>query len=85
MAAKIANKNNKNGSTAKRKNKMKNPANFPSAVSTINTAPVAIGNSIKGAKSIIQPSKNGGVRIIGRDFMFAPIGTGAVLGWTSTT
>lgn len=84
MAAKIANKNNKNGSTAKRKKNMKNPANFPSAVSTINTAPVAIGNSVKGSKSIIHPSKNGGVQIIGRDFMFAPVGTGSVLTWTST-
>lgn len=43
-------------------------------VSTINSAPVAIGNSIRGTKSLIRPIPNG-VHVIGRDFMLQPIGT----------
>jgi hypothetical protein len=51
------------------------------AVSSITTAPVAIGNSIKGSRTqVVQTST--GVRVRGRDFMFAPIGTGTVATWT---
>lgn len=50
------------------------------AVSTINTAPVAIGNSISGFKSRVT-STPGGVRIIGRDYGFTPQGTGTSTTW----
>lgn len=43
-------------------------------VSTINTAPVAIGNSIRGAKPRINQIVDG-VRVTGRDFAFALKGT----------
>jgi len=50
-------------------------------VSTINSAPVAIGNSIRGTQSLVRPIANG-VRVVGRDFMFTPIGTvSSVTGW----
>lgn len=38
-------------------------------VSTINTAPVAIGNTIRGSKAIVKNSPDG-ARIVGRDFAF---------------
>jgi len=50
-------------------------------VSAIITAPVAIGNSIMGAKPAITPTKEG-VVCVGRDFMFSPIGSGSVQTWT---
>jgi hypothetical protein len=43
-------------------------------VSTITTAPVAIGNSVRGSAKQITKTANG-VRLRGRDFMFTPIGT----------
>ncbi len=50
------------------------------AVSTINTAPIAIGNSLRGSEpKVIQTSD--GVRIIGRDYGFTPVQTGSVTGW----
>lgn len=39
-------------------------------VTTINTAPVAIGNSIRGSKPKVVTSSQG-VRVMGRDFAFA--------------
>lgn len=45
-------------------------------ISTISTAPVAIGNSVKGSSKRLIKTSNG-VRIIGRDFMFSPVGTKA--------
>jgi len=50
------------------------------AISAISTAPVAIGNSIRGAKSISR-SIPGGVIVAGRDFMFQPLGTSSVTTW----
>lgn len=50
-------------------------------ISSITTAPVAIGNSIRGSKTISIPTRNG-VDAIGRDFMFTPIGSGSVTTWT---
>jgi hypothetical protein len=50
-------------------------------VSAIDTAPVAIGNSVKGSSARIIQAKNG-VTVKSRDFMFPAIGTGAVLTWT---
>lgn len=38
-------------------------------VATINTAPVAIGNSIRGSKPVVTNSVNG-CRVVGRDFCF---------------
>jgi len=43
-------------------------------ISRINTAPVAVGNSIRGTKPRVIQSANG-CRIIGRDFAFALSGT----------
>lgn len=51
------------------------------AVTSIQTAPVAIGNSIKGAQSQVVQSKNG-VTVKSRDFMFSAKGSGAVQTWT---
>jgi len=50
-------------------------------VATINTAPVAIGNSVRGSRAIVTPMRNG-VRVVGRDFMFQPSATGSVTTWT---
>lgn len=44
------------------------------AVSRINTAPVAVGNSIRGSKPRITQSVNG-CRVVGRDFAFSLSGT----------
>lgn len=51
------------------------------AVSRINTAPVAVGNSIRGTKPRVIQSNNG-ARIIGRDFAFSLSSTvAAVTDW----
>lgn len=50
-------------------------------VASINTAPVAIGNSIKGARQQIVNTADG-VLVAGRDFMFQPIGSGTITTWT---
>ncbi len=51
-------------------------------VSTINTAPVAIGNSIRGSKPQVTYSGDG-CRVIGRDFCFELKSTiAAVTGWS---
>lgn len=47
-------------------------------VSSINTAPVAIGNSIRGSRSTVTNTANG-VRVVGRDFGFSLISTGATV------
>ncbi len=55
-----------------------NPSFGP--VSTINTAPVAIGNSMRGFEAqVIHTSE--GCRVIGRDYAFTPFATGTVTGW----
>lgn len=64
--------------TSQRVSKPANPT-F-GAVSTINTAPVAIGNSLRGSQPIVLQTA-GGVRVIGRDYGFTPIATGTVTGW----
>lgn len=51
------------------------------AVATVNTAPVAIGNSVRGAATGTVATPNG-VIAYGRDFMFTPIGTGTIQTWT---
>lgn len=50
-------------------------------ISSISTAPVAIGNSVRGCTSDIISSGINGSTVRGRDFMFAPIGTN-VTTWT---
>jgi len=47
-------------------------------VSTISTAPVAIGNSIRGSKPKIT-NLSDGVRVAGRDFAFAATGTASTV------
>lgn len=50
-------------------------------VSAINTAPVSVGNSVRGSKPRIVQSIDG-ARVVGRDFAFALSGTAAaVTGW----
>lgn len=52
------------------------------AISTISTAPVAIGNSVRGSAPITMPVKDG-VRAVGRDFAFSMLGTVAAANdWT---
>jgi hypothetical protein len=80
MVKKSNNKPNKQGKTkkqAKAKTNKPKKANMSSRsnptfgnVATINTAPVAIGNSMRGMKSQILQTGTG-VRILGRDFGFA--------------
>jgi len=65
----------------KKKNKKKKKAMSPMGpVASISTAPVAIGNSIKGAKAVSRNTPNGCV-VRGRDFMFTPIGTNTITTW----
>jgi len=51
------------------------------AVTSIQTAPVAIGNSIKGAQSQVVQSRSG-VTVRSRDFMFSAKGSGNIQTWT---
>jgi hypothetical protein len=56
-------------------------SNMRGAVTSITTAPIAIGNSVRGvATQVVHSGKN--VCLRGRDFMFAPVGTGSVTTWT---
>lgn len=51
------------------------------AVSAINTAPVSIGNSVRGSKPRITQTTDG-ARVVGRDFAFALSGTASsVINW----
>lgn len=50
------------------------------AVTTMNSAPMAIGNSVRGVINHITPTKDG-IRVRGRDFMFLPIGSGSITNW----
>jgi len=52
-------------------------------VSSINTAPVAIGNSIRGAATSVVRSRNG-VIVRGRDMAFTPISTYTITTWCLT-
>lgn len=50
-------------------------------VSTINTAPVSVGNSVRGSAPRVTQTTDG-ARVVGRDFAFALSGTAAaVTGW----
>lgn len=59
------------------------PLPQPGPVSTVNQAPVAIGNSMSGFKSQVFHTADG-CRIIGRDFGFTPAATGTVQTWCLT-
>lgn len=50
------------------------------AVSTINTAPVAIGNSLRGSKAQVLHTTDG-CAVIGRDFCFTAMNSGTVTAW----
>lgn len=67
--------------TKKQKKKKSNKSAGMGPVSSISTAPVAIGNSISGSTSKYVNIANG-VRVTGRDFMFTPVGTAAITTWT---
>jgi len=72
--------------TLNKKKKKKKKKNVPGRVTgasmgpvtTINTAPVAIGNSVRGSKAVAKRTGDG-VLVTGRDFMFTPIGTPSTL------
>lgn len=69
-------KQNKRTST-----KTRAPTRKFGAVTTINTAPVAIGNSIRGSAPIIKQTAEG-TRVVGRDFGFSLAATASsVVGW----
>lgn len=51
------------------------------AVSTITSAPVAIGNSMSGFTSQTLHTANG-CRVLGRDYAFTPPATGTVTNWS---
>lgn len=71
----VKNRKQKNGMR-----KLRQPATF-GAVSSINTAPVSIGNSVRGARPRVSQTVDG-ARVVGRDFAFALSGTGsAVTNW----
>jgi hypothetical protein len=58
--------------TARKRTKARtisSPGNF-GPVSQINTAPVSVGNSIRGSKPRVTQTTNG-ARVVGRDFAFA--------------
>jgi len=60
---------------------LSNPANPTfGALSTINTAPVAIGNSMRGVRPQIVTMANG-VAVVGRDYCYTPISTNTQSNW----
>lgn len=68
--------------TKKKKKSAPRPRAQFGPVSMVTTAPVAMGNSIRGSSSHVTNIKNG-VSVTGRDFMFSPIGSVAsVTNWT---
>lgn len=69
---------NKNKQPKKNNNKQLNrPGNF-GPVSQINTAPVSVGNSVRGSRPRITQTTNG-ARVAGRDFAFALSSTAATI------
>lgn len=58
--------------------KQRRPQASFGAVSRINTAPVAVGNSIRGSKPRVTQTRNG-ARVVGRDFAFSLAGTAAAV------
>jgi hypothetical protein len=67
---------------AKRVKQVKSKAPVFGPISTIDTAPVSIGNSVSGCAPVVVPVQDG-VRIKGRDFLCNISATAAsVVGWT---
>jgi hypothetical protein len=70
---------NKKKKKKKRKNKIGRVTGASMGpVATINTAPVAIGNSVRGSKAVSRRTGDG-VIVSGRDFMFNPVGTASTI------
>lgn len=70
------------GKTKKAPKRAKNravasPGSF-GPVSQINTAPVSVGNSVRGSKPRVTQTTNG-ARVVGRDFAFALSGTASAV------
>lgn len=63
-----------------RRSKLRNPGTPGSfgPVSQINTAPVSVGNSIRGSKPRVSQTTNG-ARVVGRDFAFALASSAALI------
>jgi hypothetical protein len=79
MVKKNKNQNNKRKTRTKGRS-LARPAAF-GPVSQINTAPVSVGNSVRGSRPRVTQTTNG-ARVVGRDFAFALSATGsAVTGW----
>lgn len=77
----MKNKKNQKKQVKRVKARLANPRNPTfGAVSTINTAPVAIGNSMSGFATKTVATKDG-MRVIGRDFGFTVMSTGTVTNW----
>jgi len=91
MAKKSKRSGNKPKKPVPKKKSMSKPQRQPRAgppvasdfgpVSTINTAPVAIGNSLRGAETQVLHTPNG-VRVVGRDYAFAVLGNGTATNFT---
>jgi hypothetical protein len=71
-----------NGQKQNKKKSKKKKKGLPvmGPVATITTAPVAMGNSVRGSAASTVNTRNGCL-VKGRDFMFTPIGTGTVSTW----
>lgn len=69
----------KSSARSNRSSNMSGPTFGP--ISTVNSAPVAIGNSLRGVKAQVLHSENG-ARVIGRDFAFTVAANGTATGWT---
>jgi len=50
-------------------------------VTTINTAPVAVGNSMRGVEAKVVHSSKDQVRIVGRDYAYTAYSSGTATGW----
>jgi len=50
-------------------------------VAAISSAPVSIGNSIKGVKAVVKQAGRDRVRIVGRDYAFTAYNSGTATGW----
>lgn len=62
-------KNSKGIKLTKKKKKVRVSKTVMGPVSSISTAPVAIGNSVRGASCVSKQTPKG-VVVMGRDFMF---------------
>ena len=76
----MARKQNQKQTTKRVARSIRSPGQF-GPVSQINTAPVSVGNSVRGSRPRITQTTNG-ARVVGRDFAFAlSSSAAAVTGW----